>query len=111
MSKKSIYAGGLKFDVAKPRYELFPPAVLLELIRRKRFNPIGSHALREVAAVYALGAARYEDKNWERGMKFSRLLGAAHRHLHAYLAGEVIDRPSGINHLASVAFSVDGLIA
>lgn len=111
MSKKSIYAGGLKFDVAKPRYELFPPAVLLELIRRRRFNPVGSHALREVAVVYALGAAKYEVDNWARGMKFSRLLGAAYRHLHAYFAGEIIDRSTGVNHLACVVFSVAGLIS
>jgi hypothetical protein len=107
----SIYTGGLKFDAAKPRFDLIPPVVLLELVRRGNFKPFGSHALREVAGIYSAGALKYEQRNWERGMKWTRLIGAAHRHFNAYLYGEKIDRPTGLNHLANIAFCIIGLIA
>lgn len=107
----TIYSGGLKFDAAKPRYDLIPPSVTLELLLRGNFDPLGTRAWREVATVYAAGATKYEDRNWERGMKWTRLLAAACRHFEAYLSGEPIDRPSGSPHLACIAFSICGLIA
>lgn len=110
MSDESIFTGGLKFDALKPRYELIPPTVILELVLRDVFKVLGSHALREVAIVYAAGALKYEDRNWERGMDWTRLLGAAHRHLQAVIFGEQMDTSTGSNHLACVAFNLIGLI-
>lgn len=75
-----------KFDEGKPRMDLLP----------------GS-ALKEVAKVLANGAAKYGDHNWRLGMKHSRLIGAALRHLHAHNDGQDIDAESGLPHLAHAA--------
>jgi hypothetical protein len=77
---------GLKYDQGKPRMEL-----------------ISSIALIEIAKVYNAGAKKYSDHNWRGGMKWSRLLGAAMRHLVAYIGGESKDPESGLSHLAHVA--------
>ena len=50
--------------------------------------------------VLTIGAKKYEDRNWERGIKFSRCLGAALRHITAWWEGEELDPESGIHHLA-----------
>lgn len=72
-----------KFDGGKPRMELLP-----------------GDALTEVAKVLAEGAKKYDDHNWRKGMKHSRLLGAALRHIHVYNDGEDLDPETGLSHLA-----------
>lgn len=76
-------SGGTKFDQDKPRMELLP-----------------SVALEEIAKVLTFGAKKYADHNWKKGISFSRLLGAAFRHLTAYIRGEDKDPESGLSHLA-----------
>lgn len=60
-------------------------------------------ALEEVGKVLAFGAKKYGDHNWRQGMKWSRLLGAALRHIFAWARGETLDRESGLSHLAHAA--------
>lgn len=55
---------GVKYDKHKLRYDLIP----LE-------------ALEEVAEVLTFGARKYGDRNWEKGMDWSRVYGACLRHL------------------------------
>ena len=105
----SIYTGGLKFDAEKPRYDLLPSRVMLELALRRQFKVPGSRAIRDVAMIYTAGARKYEDRNWERGMDWTRLIGASLRHLNAYCYGEEIDVSTGSRHLACVAFCFIGL--
>lgn len=57
-------------------------------------------ALEEVSKVLVHGAAKYGDHNWRKGFKWSRLLGAALRHLFAWARGENSDFESGFSHLA-----------
>jgi len=54
----------------KGRYDLLPP-----------------HAVRRLAQVYERGAAKYADRNWEKGMAFSRYLDSALRHVFQHLEG------------------------
>lgn len=54
----------VKFDSGKPRPSLLSPIALLE-----------------VAKVATMGAQKYSDHNWRKGMKWSRLLDAANRHV------------------------------
>ena len=61
---------------------------------------IPSVALIEEANVLAFGAEKYDRDNWRKGMKWSRLLDAALRHITAYNEGEANDEESGISHLA-----------
>jgi len=85
--------GGNKFDDGKLRYDLIPV-----------------FPLRELARVYTIGAKKYADRNWELGLKYSRILGALMRHLEAYRGGEDIDPEGGQHHLSSVAWCAFALI-
>jgi hypothetical protein len=46
------------------------------------------------------GAKKYGDQNWRGGLAWTRVLGAAMRHLLAFLGGEDKDPETGISHLA-----------
>ncbi len=85
---------GKKFDEGKARVSLI----------------IMSKALLEVARVGTFGAQKYGDHNFRSGMKWSRLVDAALRHLFSYLAGERIDHESGLSHLAHVAWNMLALL-
>lgn len=57
-------------------------------------------AMRDQAArVLAFGAEKYGAHNWRKGMRWSRLLGAAMRHLAAFERGEILDPETGLHHL------------
>lgn len=70
-------------DENKPQYELIP------------FSP---H--RRVAELYARGGKKYQPRNWEKGMPFSRVLGSLLRHVYAWAEGERSE-----DHLAAVIFN------
>ena len=46
---------------------------------------ISPWALTRLSKWYALGAEKYEDRNWERGMPFSRYTASLFRHLIAWM--------------------------
>ncbi len=73
---------GLKFDTGKPPMELLS-RVWLE----------------GTANVLAYGAKKYAAHNWRKGIQFSRLLGAAQRHILAFQDGEDTDPETGLSHL------------
>lgn len=75
-----------------------------------RFDLIPAKAMQSVAQVYTFGAKKYNDRNWEKGLSFSRLLGAAHRHINSFEAGEIVDSESGCHHLASAVFCLLAII-
>jgi hypothetical protein len=78
---------GNKSDAGKLRYDLIP------------IIPLG-----ELAAVYTIGAAKYSDRNWERGLKWGRIYAAMQRHATAWWGGQLRDAVDGQHHLASVAW-------
>jgi hypothetical protein len=78
--------GGLRNDAGKLRLDLLP-----------------NDALRSVAEVLTHGIKKYAERNWERGMQWSKVYGPLLRHLNAWAEGEVIDRESGQPHMAHVA--------
>lgn len=57
-------------------------------------------ALREVVRVLAFGAGKYGERNWERGLAYSRCYSAALRHLTAWWGGEEADPETGASHLS-----------
>lgn len=77
--------GGIKYDTGKPRYTLIPP-----------------EALDGLARLYTKGAAKYDARNWEKGMAFSRISDALQRHHQKWLSREDHDREDGQHHLLSV---------
>lgn len=78
---------GVKNDAGKMRYDLIPP-----------------EPLEKVAFVYTMGAGKYTDHNWRKGMAWSRVIGAMMRHIEAFRGGEALDQKDGQHHLASVVW-------
>ena len=78
---------GAKNDDGKLRYDLIPV-----------------RPLAEVARVYTIGAKKYSDNNWRKGIKWSRIYAAMQRHANAWQGGEVFDPETGQHHLSSVAW-------
>ena len=78
-----------KFDDDKPRTDLVPPS-----------------AITAAAEVFAFGAKKYGDRNWEQGLSYGRLYGAILRHLLAWWAGQELDPESGLPHLGHALCSL-----
>ena len=85
---------GKKYDQNKNRLDLLP-----------------IDALEEVGWILTMGAEKYGDRNWEKGMNWSRLFGACMRHMWAWFTGEDKDRESGRSHLAHACCCVLFLLA
>ena len=83
---------GIKYDEGKLRIDLIPPEII-----------------RVLATVFAHGADKYGERNWEKGMRYGRLWAAAQRHLWSWWNGEDIDE-SGYSHLWHSLASIAMLI-
>lgn len=55
-------------------------------------------AIEQLALVLTFGAQKYADWDWANGLSYGRLLGAALRHIFAYMRGEDHDPESGLLH-------------
>lgn len=80
---------GVKNDDGKLRWSLLPWIALIKVVK-----------------VYNYGAIKYADRNWEKGIKYSRLYDAALRHLTAFWNGESRDEESGLLHLSHCTFNI-----
>ena len=52
-----------------------------------RFDLVTPFGLMRLAKWYELGAKKYADRNWEKGMPFSRYLDSAMRHITKFTMG------------------------
>ena len=86
--------GGRKDDQGKLRYDLVP-----------------WDAVDEIVGVLTDGAVKYTDRNWEQGMSWGRVIGAAFRHLTRWSMGEDKDPETGRSHLAHLGCCVLFLLA
>ena len=86
-------AEGTKHDSNKPRMDLLVPEADLE-----------------TAKVFTFGAEKYDDYNWMKGFKYSRLTAALLRHMTSFRLGEDLDPESGLPHLAHARCCLDMLI-
>lgn len=77
---------GAKFDAEKVRMDLLAP-----------------EGLEGTARVLTFGAQKYADRNWEKGINYSRVYGAALRHLIAWFGGANTDDETGLSHLHHAA--------
>jgi len=68
---KQLHKEGVKFDEDKTRIELFPP-----------------EAMFAISDILTEGANKYGERNWELGMKWSRVFGACMRHMWAWWGGK-----------------------
>lgn len=60
-------------------------------------------AMEEIVRVYQFGAKKYGERNYEKGMGFSRPFSSMMRHSWAWWRGEDRDPESGLNHMAHAA--------
>lgn len=93
--KNKVFASGAQKDTAnKLRMDLIPPEVD-----------------ESYAEVLGLGANKYEDRNWERGVPYMSCVAALKRHLNRWLKGEDINAADGsLNHLQHAQFWVNALV-
>jgi hypothetical protein len=84
----------LRYDSGKPRYDLIP-----------------GDALDDLAKLYDYGAQKYAERNWEKGMSWSRCFGSLMRHAWAFWRGEDIDPESGIHHMTHAAWNCIALVS
>ena len=80
--------GGRKDDTNKLRWDLLPVAPLTRVVE-----------------VYTMGAKKYDDRNWEKGIKWGRVFAAMMRHAWKYWGGERNDPEDKQHHLASVVWT------
>lgn len=77
-----------RFDKGKVRHDLIPAWVI-----------------EEIAKVYTYGANKYDDNNWWKGMKWSKVIGPLKRHWNKWRRGKLIDEESNCYHLAMVIWN------
>lgn len=86
-------SGGSKDSTGKARWDLLPPEPTDALLQ-----------------VLETGAAKYGERNWEKGISWLKIWAALMRHLWAWRKGEDLDPESGLPHLhhalANLAFLV-----
>lgn len=80
---------GIKFDTNKLRWDLLP------------FT-----SLTAVTEVMTYGANKYAERNWEKGMRFTRVFASTMRHLTAWFIGEDKDPETKMSHLAHAACNI-----
>ena len=85
--------GGQRHDKGKIRMDLIPPE--------------WEYAL---ADVLTQGAEKYAERNWERGMDWSKPIGCARRHIAKFMMGERYDWETGCHHLAMAAWNLLALM-
>ena len=64
-----------------------------------RLDLLSIQAIQGTAEVLTFGADKYGDRNWERGLSFSRVFGALLRHLFAWWMKKDLDEETGLHHL------------
>lgn len=92
-----MVSGGIKHDGAKDRFALVP-----------------WDALREVARVFTVGATKpqkdgsppYGERNWEKGLAYSRVFSSTMRHLTDWFQGRMTYDPdgTGLRNIAQAAW-------
>lgn len=75
-----------------------------------RFDLFPVRPIQLLAEVFTIGAKKYGDRNWEKGLETGRVFAALMRHAWAWWGGEKNDPEDGQHHLASVAWCALALI-
>lgn len=68
-------------------------------------------AFRAIVLVLRFGANKYQARNWEKGMAWSRCYAALMRHMTAWWEGEPADAETGMSHLWHAGCCIVFLIA
>lgn len=74
---------GLRFNEGKTRKDLLP-----------------NFAITEMSKVLTAGSLKYADRNWEKGMEWSKCLASLRRHIDKFESGIDFDEETGLLHMA-----------
>lgn len=85
---------GLRFNEGKLRYDLVHP-----------------WAHEQMVSVLTKGSIKYAERNWEKGMAWSKIISSLKRHLAAIEMGEDYDKETGEYHAAHLACNAHFLTA
>lgn len=85
---------GIRYDEGKLRYDL-----------------VNTFAHEKMVEILTFGATKYKPRNWEKGMKWSKVISSLKRHLAAIEACEDHDVESGKLHAAHLACNAHFLTA
>jgi hypothetical protein len=66
-----------------------------------RFDLISPFGIERIAKWYEAGSKKYSDRNWEKGIPFSRYTDSAYRHLVKFIMGMEDE-----DHLAACAWNI-----
>lgn len=91
----------MEFNDSGTRSEFTTGAVRDGADGKGRFDLLPFEALQQVALIFEVGAKKYAERNWEKGIPTSRFADSAMRHLHKYVAGHR-DEP----HAAMAAWNI-----
>jgi Domain of unknown function (DUF5664) len=80
-------------------------AVREATVGRGRFDLVPAYPIKRLAQHYENGARKYADRNWEKGIKLSRFLDSAERHLNSFKEGERTE-----DHLAAILWNICGYV-
>lgn len=87
---RRMFGGAVRDGISgKPRYNLIPMSII---------NRLAVH--------YALGAEKYEERNWQKGMPISVYVDSFFRHFYAWLNDENDDE----DHGAAMLWNVIGML-
>lgn len=67
--------------------------------------------LTATAAVLDFGAKKYAERNWEKGLDWSRVFSALERHMWAWWGGESTDPETNMSHLWHASCCIAFLVA
>jgi len=75
-----------------------------------RYDLVPVLAHQEFAKVLTIGAEKYGDQNWRKGMSWNSVLASLERHLYSFKSGEDTDPQSGLSNMAHVICNAAFLI-
>lgn len=73
-------------------------------VGKLRYDLIPAVALRRWATLMMLGAEKYGDRNWEKGMPVSVYVESLLRHVYAFIEGNTSE-----DHLAAILFNAGAI--
>jgi hypothetical protein len=103
--------GARRIDLIKEQQQIKDHPVHISGAKREKLNGLRYDYMPalEVNEAYArvatMGAKKYGNRNWEKGLPISQITASMQRHLWAYMKGEDKDSESGLSHLDHVLWN------
>jgi hypothetical protein len=69
---------------------------------KPEWSLVDFNSLVDMVRVLEYGAQKYSKDNWKKGLPTTEICDSLMRHLFAYLAGEDVDKESGLPHTGHI---------